>query len=360
MNISIVLGTRPEIIKLSPIIRECERRGLDYSIVHTGQHYSYNMDQVFFDQLELPHPSHRLDVGSATHAEQTGRMLIGIEKVLSREKPSVVLVQGDTNTTLAGALAAIKLGIQVGHVEAGLRSYDRRMPEEINRILADHCSDFLFAPTENSKRILLGEGFPEGKIFVTGNTIVDAIYQNLEIADRKRNVIEDLQLKPKNYFLATVHRQENVDDKKRFSGILNGLEKVGSEFGVPIIYPIHPRSRKQMKKFGLPSSGIKLIEPVDFLSFLQLERNAKLILTDSGGVQEEACVLGVPCLTLRDNTERPETIQVGSNVLVGTESRKILKGVKTMVSKENGWENPFGDGKAGDRIIEELDLASKT
>ncbi|MGB9135051.1 MAG: UDP-N-acetylglucosamine 2-epimerase, partial [Candidatus Bathyarchaeia archaeon] len=190
--------------------------------------------------------------------------------------------------------------------------------------------------------------------------IVDAIYQNLEIADRKRNVIEDLQLKPKNYFLATVHRQENVDDKKRFSGILNGLEKVGSEFGVPIIYPIHPRSRKQMKKFGLPSSGIKLIEPVDFLSFLQLERNAKLILTDSGGVQEEACVLGVPCLTLRDNTERPETIQVGSNVLVGTESRKILKGVKTMVSKENGWENPFGDGKAGDRIIEELDLASKT
>ena len=354
MKISIVLGTRPEIIKLSPVIRECERLELDYFILHTGQHYSHNMDRVFFEDLELPEARYNLDVGSGSHGWQTGKMLVGIEGVFEKERPDVVLVQGDTNSTLAGALAAAKLGIKVGHVEAGLRSYDRRMPEEINRTLTDHCSDYLFAPTEKSKKILLGEGISEGKIFVTGNTVVDAVFQNLEIANRKRNVMNDLHLKPRDYFLVTAHRQENVDDKERFFGILSGLEKVGSKFGVPIVYPVHPRSRKQMIEFGLQPDEVRLIEPVDFLSFLQLENNAKLVLTDSGGVQEEACVLGVPCVTLRDNTERPETVEVGSNVLAGTDSDRMVECVKMMVLRENCWENPFGDGNAGRKIVEEL------
>ena len=354
MKISIILGTRPEIIKMSPIIRECEERGLDYFILHTGQHYSYNMDRVFFEQLELPEAKYNLDVGSGSHAEQTGKMLIGIEKILLKEKPDVVLVEGDTNTVLAGALAATKLHIKVGHVEAGLRSYYKEMPEEINRILADHCSDYLFAPTEKSKKILLGEGIEEEKIFVTGNTIVDAVYQNLEIAREKVDALDALELEKQKYFLVTAHRQENVDNKSRFEGILKGLELITNEFDMPVIYPIHPRARKMMNKFGLKANGIKLIEPIDYLSFLQLEANAKLVLTDSGGVQEETCVLKVPCVTLRDNTERPETLEVGSNILAGTNPDAILNATKEMIDKENNWENPFGDGTAGKKIIEIL------
>jgi UDP-N-acetylglucosamine 2-epimerase (non-hydrolysing) len=351
MKISIVLGTRPEIIKMSPIIRECERLGLDHFVLHTGQHYSYNMDRVFFEDLELPDAKYNLDVGSGHHGWQTGRMLVGIEKVLLKELPDVVLVQGDTNSTLAGALAAAKLGIKVGHVESGLRSYDRRMPEEVNRTLADHCSDFLFAPTEKSRRILVGEGVSKEKIFVTGNTVVDAVFQNLEIANRKRNVMNHLELKSKNYFLVTAHRQENVDDKARFAWILRGLKNVAEEFGLPLVYPIHPRSRKQMMRFGLRLDEARLVDPVDFLSFLQLENHARLVLTDSGGVQEEACVLAVPCVTLRDNTERPETVEVGSNVLAGADSDRILECAKMMVFRENSWVNPFGDGTAGEKTI---------
>jgi len=200
---------------------------------------------------------------------------------------------------LAGALAAVKLGIKVGHVEAGLRSYDRQMPEEINRVLADHCSDLLFAPTEKSRQTLLGEGITEEKIFVTGNTIVDAVYQNLEIAKRKVNVLEELDVEADGYFLVTVHRQENVDNEKRFRGILEGLELVNKEFGLPVIYSIHPRARKQLKAFGIAVNGVRIVDPLDYLSFLILESNARLVLTDSGGVQEETCILGVPCVTLR-------------------------------------------------------------
>ena len=354
MKICIILGTRPEIIKMSPVIRACEKQGLDYFILHTGQHYSYTMDRVFFEQLELPEAKYNLDVGSGKHGEQTGKILSGVEPVLQKERPDAVLVEGDTNTVLAGALAATKLHIDVGHVEAGLRSYDRRMPEEINRVLTDHCSDYLFAPTETARRILLGEGIPDTKIFVTGNTIVDAVFQNLEIAKDRNNALNDLHLEPKNYFLVTAHRQENVDVKERFKGIISGLELVSDEFGLPVIYPIHPRARKMMNHFGLKANGIEFIEPVDYLSFLQLESKAKLVLTDSGGVQEETCILGVPCVTLRDNTERPETLEVGSNMLVGTEPEKIFEGVKLMLERENNWENPFGDGKAGKRIVEIL------
>ena len=352
--IAIVLGTRPEIIKMSPVIRECERRGIDYFILHTGQHYSYEMDRVFFEELELPQPEYNLDAGSGTHAEQTGKIMFGVERVLKNVKPDIILVEGDTNTVMAGALAATKLHIKVGHVEAGLRSYDRRMPEEINRIVADHVSDYLFAPTEKAKQNLLREGVEEDKIFVTGNTIVDAVYQNLEIAKRKVNVLEDLGLKPKEYFLVTAHRQENVDVKERLKGILKGLELIHEEFSMPVVFPIHPRTRRRIREFGLRLDGVTVNDPLGFLEFLQLEANARLVLTDSGGVQEETCILGVPCVTLRDNTERPETLEVGSNIIVGTKREKILEGVKLMFNKENSWENPFGDGRAGERIIEIL------
>jgi len=236
MKISIIIGTRPEIIKMSPVIRECEKQNIDYFILHTGQHYSYNLDRIFFEELELPLPKYNLDVGSGTHAEETGEMLMGIEKVLKEEKPDVVLVEGDTNTVLAGALAATKLHIKVGHVEAGLRSYDRTMPEEINRVLTDHISDYLFAPTVKARENLLREGIEEDKIFVTGNTIVDAVYQNLEIARRKVDILNKLNLNPEGYFLVTAHRQENVDIKERLKGILEGLELVYNKFDLPIPY----------------------------------------------------------------------------------------------------------------------------
>lgn len=352
MKISIILGTRPEIIKISAVIRECKKQGLDYFILHTGQHYSYNLDKIFFDELELPEAKYNLDVGSGSHAEETGKMLTGIEKVLKEEKPDVVLVEGDTNTVLAGALAAAQLHIKVGHVKAGLRSYDRTMPEEINRVLADHVSDYLFASTEKAKKNLLREGIVEDKIFVTGNTIADAVYRNLEIARRKVDILNKLNLNPKEYFLVTAHRQENVDIKERLKGILDGLELVYREFNLPIIYPIHPRTMKRIEEFGLKvSTGIELIEPIGFLEFLQLEADAKLVLTDSGGVQEETCILKVPCVTLRDNTERPETLDVGSNVLVGVNQNKILEGVTFMLTKERNWRNPFGDGRTGEKII---------
>jgi UDP-N-acetylglucosamine 2-epimerase (non-hydrolysing) len=355
VKIAIILGTRPEIIKMAPVIRELEKRQADYFILHTGQHYSYNLDKVFFEQLGLPSARYNLEVGSGSHAEETGKMLIGIEKILTEEKPQAVLVEGDTNSVLAGGLAASKLHILVGHVEAGLRSYDRGMPEEINRILTDHLSDYLYAPTSKAREILLSEGIPGERIYVTGNTIVDSVYQNLELAREKQDTLASLQLKPKEYFLLTLHRQENVDSRERFSSILEGLSRASREFSLPVVCPIHPRSRKRVGEFHLAPENITLIEPVDFLSFLQLESGARLVLTDSGGVQEEACILGVPCVTLRDNTERPETIDVGANILAGASPEKILECAGVMLDKTDKWQNPFGDGEAARRIIDILE-----
>lgn len=354
MKLAVVLGTRPEIIKMSPIIRECEKRGLEYFILHTGQHYSYQMDRIFFEELELPKPEYNLDVGSGSHALQTGKIMTGIENTLQKERPDVVLVQGDTNTVLAGALAASKMHIKVGHVEAGLRSFDRTMPEEINRVVADHLSDYLFAPTKTASENLLREGISEEKISITGNTIVDSVYQNLEIAKRKVNALNDLGLRRKEYFLATAHRAENVDDKRRLKEILKGFSLISEEFSLPVIFPVHPRTMKRIEEFGFDLDGVRAIDPVGFLEFLQLEANARLALTDSGGVQEETCILGVPCVTLRDNTERPETLEVGSNVLAGANKGAILEKTRFMMSRENGWENPLGDGRAGELTINML------
>ena len=339
---------------MSPIIRELEKQQLNYFILHTGQHYSYNMDQVFFEQLKLPEPKYNLKVGSGTHAEETGKMLIGIEKILQKEKPDIVLVEGDTNTVIAGALAATKLLIKVGHVEAGLRSYDREMPEEINRILTDHISDHLFAPTQKAKENLLKEGIDKYKIFVTGNTVVDAVLQNIILAE------EHADPPYSEYFLVTLHRQENVDNPKRVQKIIKGLELVAEHFKVSIIYPIHPRTKKKLTQFNIQVNKLKLVEPVDYLTFLKLLCNAKLVFTDSGGVQEEACILKVPCVTLRYNTERPETVDVGSNVLAGVEPESILEKATLMISKKRDWKNPFGSGKAAKKIVKIIDKLSKT
>lgn len=346
MKIAIILGTRPEIIKMSPIIRECEKQGIDYYILHTGQHYSYEMDIIFFEQLKLPQAKYNLDVGSGKHGEQTGKMLAGIEEILIKDRPDIVLVQGDTNTVLAGALAASKLQIKVGHVEAGLRSFDRTMPEEINRVVADHVSDHLFAPTETSRKYLLNEGIPEEKIFVTGNTVVDAAYQNLEISKKGADILKELGLNEKEYFVATAHRAENVDSKERLRGILSGFSQIYKEFGLPVIFPAHPRTLKMIGEFGLKvPEGTRLIEPLGYLEFLQLENGARLILTDSGGVQEEACILKVPCVTLRENTERPETVDVDANLIAGC-GENIIECTRKMIKSDCEWENPYGNGNA--------------
>ena len=351
-KIAIILGTRPEIIKMAPIIREYQQRKLPFFIIHTNQHYSFNLDKIFFEELQLPSPKYNLNVGSGRHGEQTAKMLIGIEEILLKEKPDFVLVEGDTNTVLAGALAAVKLQIKVGHIEAGLRSYFREMPEEINRILTDHCSDLLFAPTKLAKDILMKEGIPKEQIFVVGNTIVDAVLENLKVAQKKSKILEKLQLLKNRYFLITLHRQENVDNKGRLKNILKGLELVYKTFKLSIVYSIHPRTSKMIKIFNLQvPQGVKTIKPIGFFDFLKLEANARLVLTDSGGVQEETCILKVPCVTLRDNTERPETLKVKSNILAGSDPQNILRCVKIMLGRKRKWQNPFGDGKAAVKII---------
>jgi UDP-N-acetylglucosamine 2-epimerase (non-hydrolysing) len=354
-----IVGTRPEIIKMAPIVRECKKQGIADLIIHTGQHYSYEMDKIFFEELELRDPDYTLGVGSGTDAEQVGKMLVGVENVLMKEQPDVVLVEGDTNSVFAGAFAATKLHVEVGHVEAGLRSFDRFMPEEINRVLTDHVSDFLFAPTAKAKENLLAEGISANKIFITGNTIVDAVNQNLQLAKKRENVFSELSIEKNDYFLITAHRMENVDNKKRLRGILKGLTELHYEFDVPIVFPMHPRTRKRIAEYDLALDGVTPISPIGFLEFLLLEANAELIITDSGGVQEEACILGVPCITVRDNTERPETVAVSSNLIVGTDPDRIVIGAKAMLNAPHTWRNPFGDGNAGQRIVSILTGAFK-
>lgn len=338
---------------MAPLIRECQEREQPFVLIHTGQHYSDSLDSVFFEQLELPTPDYHLGVGSATHGEQTGQMLIEIEEVLLEEVPEVVFVQGDTNSVLAGAIASSKLDCELAHVEAGLRSFDREMPEETNRVVADHVSDYLFAPTEQSREYLLDEGRPDDHIYVTGNTVVDALVRNRELAREKSTVISDLELVDEEFFLMTAHRAENVDDESRFRGLMNGVAAAAEDHNVDVVYPIHPRAESRLEKFGLEvPERIRLIEPQDYLDFLRLESEASLILTDSGGVQEEACVLGVPCVTLRENTERPETVDVGANRLSGIEPDPIRSAARTMLTKSTEWENPFGDGQAAARMLD--------
>ncbi|WP_137287834.1 non-hydrolyzing UDP-N-acetylglucosamine 2-epimerase [Halorussus salinisoli] len=350
-QLAIVLGTRPEIVKLAPIIRECRERDVPHTVVHTGQHYSPQLTEVFFDKLGLPAPDHTLGVGSETHGQQTGNMIAGVEEILLDAEPETVLVQGDTNTTLAGTIAASKLDAELGHVEAGLRSDDRGMPEEINRIICDHTADRLFAPTPAAAENLRAEGIPSDRISVTGNTVVDALQRHRTLAADQSTALDDYEVTPGEYGLVTVHRAENVDDRERFADVLTGIDRVAREFDMEMIYPVHPRARKVLSDLTVPDS-IRVVEPLDYLEFLRLESDAGLILTDSGGVQEEACVLGVPCVTLRKNTERPETIAAGANRLGGVTPTRILDASRDMVKADTGWDNPFGDGDAASRILD--------
>ncbi len=359
MKLCIVVGTRPEIIKMSSIVRACQARGADFFIIHTGQHYSYNMDGLFFEELQLPQPKYNLAVGSGGFAEQLGKMLSGMETVLVKEKPDWVMAEGDTNTVLAAVLCATSLHIPFAHIEAGLRSYNFAMQEEKNRIMADSVSQLLFPPTEHALGILKKEGKDGGRAFVTGNTIVDAVNHYLPLAEKKVSLAQ-FKLEPKKYFLVTIHRAENTDAKEVLAELLEALDAVHKEHKLPLLFPIHPRTKARIESYGLGiPDGVQLIEPVGFFEFLVLEKNAKLVLTDSGGVQEESCIMKVPCVTLRKDTERPETVQVGGNVLTNLTVGDITLKVGQMLNKPASWPNPFGDGKAAERILDVISMVKR-
>ena len=389
MKIVTIVGARPQFIKAAAVSRAIQaynqkgpstgrlssKKKIREVFVHTGQHYDYLMDRVFFEELELPRPDYHLGVGSGSHARQTGMMLERIETVLERERPEMVLVYGDTNSTLAGALVATKLNIPVAHVESGLRSYNRSMPEEINRLITDHLATLLFCPTPQSVRNLEREGIKDGgttAVRKVGDVMYDSILYYSKLAEKKSTILKDLGLslcsdlpnpqsafRIPNYYLATLHRAENTDDPKRLKSILKALSEIGRE--MPVVLPLHPRTRKMMKTYGLfpKSRGIRWIEPVSYLNMLSLEKNARAILTDSGGVQKEAYWLKVPCFTLREETEWVETARSGWNVLVGTGARRIVEEMSRLERRKRPLSPPrrigvFGDGKASERIVEIL------
>jgi len=322
-----ILGTRPEIIKFSPVISAFQNQ-LDVSIVHTGQHFSYEMDRIFFEELELPIPAFHLDTGSGSHGEQTGRMLAGLDDLFSRENPALVVVLGDTNTTLAGALAAAKLGIPVAHIEAGCRSFNRAMPEEINRVVADHLSDLLFAPDGQAVKNLTKEGFPSGRIFQVGSTGVEACRLHAQLAGKRWPV--DWGLQERQYLLATIHRAETVDRPERLRSILEALAELPPT--MPLLLPLHPRTALRAKEEGLSfPPNIRILPPQGYLEFLTLLDRSLMVLTDSGGVQEEAATLGIPYLVLREETEWQEYIERGQGKIVGWEKDRIVQEAKNLL-----------------------------
>lgn len=352
-KIAIILGTRPEIIKMSSIIHACRKKGIDFFILHTGQHYTPNMDKDFFDELELPVPKYNLGIGNQPHRKQVGLMVRDISKVLESERPDIIIVEGDTISVLAGSLAAKNLGIKIAHHEAGLRSHDPSMIEETNRVSTDHISDFLFAPTVEAVRNLTEEGYRPEQIFLTGNTIVDAVKDYREMAEAKSRILEKLSLRPKEYFLLTAHRSEAVDKKENCLALIGCLNKLADEFSnYRIVYPVHPRTFKMLEKYNLEiPKRILTTEPLSFLDFIQLQSKSKLVITDSGGVQEETSILKVPCVTIRNNTERPETVENGMNILVGLDAHKLVIAVREMMDKKIVWKELFGEYGVGERIV---------
>ena len=367
MKIATILGTRPEIIKMAPIIDEISKRGIDQIVLHTGQHYDKEMSDNFFRDLEIPAPDYNIHVGSGTHGKQTGLMMQGIEEVLLEEKPDIVLVQGDTNAVLAGALVCAKLHIAVGHVEAGLRSFDMTMPEEINRMAADVCSTMYFIPTEQSAINLLAEGFSRENLLITGNTVVDACFRHLEIAKKRgfeEESLAELDIENmENILTLTMHRAENVDDKQRVTNIIGALKELRD---MNIIFPIHPRTKNTLQNFGLfdelnDLEHVHIVKPIGYLDFLLLTSNSTLILTDSGGLQEEAITLNVPALTLRYNTERPETVTAGGNILVGSDKDVILENARKILSDEEfanamkNAPNPYGQGDSAKLTVDAIE-----
>jgi len=366
MRVLNVVGARPNYMKVAPIHRELERRGGNTSrIVHTGQHYDAQMSDVFFKQLGLPKPHIYLGVGSASHAQQTARIMSLFEPVLEEERPNIMVVVGDVNSTVACALVAVKLGIPVAHVEAGLRSFDRSMPEEINRVVTDSISDLLFVSEKSGMENLQREGVPKEKTFFVGNVMIDSLVSFLEIA-QQMSVLPDYDITTGSYVLVTLHRPSNVDEFDRLSMIVYILEQIGSIFTV--VFPAHPRTISRLKGSGLhdrlaSSPGVHLVEPLGYLEFLHLMDKAAVVLTDSGGIQEETTYLGIPCLTLRENTERPVTIEMGTNRLVSLKSDQIVD----LVLSADGFKRdavvpPLWDGNASSRIVDILEscMSSKT
>jgi len=342
MKIISIVGARPQFIKYAPLSKELKKAHEDV-LIHTGQHYDYNMNKVFFDELGIPEPDYNLGVGSGTHAYQTGEMLKGIEDILIKEKPDLVIVYGDTNSTIAGALSSVKLHIKVAHVEAGLRIFDKSVPEEINRVLTDYCSNYLFCPTQTAVDNLKQEGITEG-VYLTGDVMVDALNFNKEIAEQSR-ILDQLRLISKKYILVTVHRDFNTDNQNNLENIMTALIRLG-EMGEKIVFPVHPRTAKLLKTYGLFNSlgeMVTMIEPLGYLEFLKLLNHAKKVLTDSGGVERDAYILKVPCATLMDFTPWVETVDDGWNILAGTDIEKIVK-VARNFKPGHRYSDVFGQG----------------
>jgi UDP-N-acetylglucosamine 2-epimerase (non-hydrolysing) len=369
-KIMLVAGARPNFMKVSPVYKELKKqRRFKLMLVHTGQHYDRQMSQVFFKNLKMPRPDVYLGIGSASHGRQTGGMMIAFEEVCLKEKPDLVIVVGDVNSTLACALVAAKLMIPVAHVEAGLRSFDRTMPEEINRLLTDHVADFLFTTCEDGNKNLLREGIPQKKIFFVGNTMIDSMQKHLAVA-KKSWIRQRLDLDKSRYGLVTLHRPTNVDNKRTLQRIFDALSVVSKR--LPIVFPVHPRTEKGIADIRFLSydrehkKGMILTPALGYLDFLNLMQHAALVLTDSGGIQEETTILGIPCLTIRDNTERPITISQGTNLVVGNDPKKItveaLKVLKTVSGKslksrlKSKRRPKYWDGKAACRIVAVLNI----
>jgi UDP-N-acetylglucosamine 2-epimerase (non-hydrolysing) len=344
-----VVGARPNFVKAAPVLRALGERGVRQTLVHTGQHYDRNMSDVFFAQLEMPEPDVNLDVGSGSHAWQTAEIMRRFEPVVLERKPDIVLVYGDVNSTVAAALVCSKLGIRVGHVEAGLRSFDRTMPEEINRMVTDQLSDVLFTPSEDGNANLLHEGVPKERIHLVGNAMIDSLIRLLPIARAStKNGF------PERFALVTLHRPSNVDNLENLRDILRTLSRVNSK--LQVIFPVHPRTRQRISEFKLNCENLRLLEPLPYIEFLALQSRAAVVITDSGGIQEETTCLGVPCLTLRLNTERPITVTSGTNVLVGEDREKLVAELENVLNGniKKPQAIPFWDGKSAARIADIL------
>lgn len=349
-----VVGARPNFMKMAPVILEVRARRLNQIVVHTEQHFDPEMSDIFFKNLKIPEPNFHLGVRSGTHAEQTARVMEGFERICLDLKPNLVVVAGDVNSTLACALVAAKLLIPVAHIEAGLRSFDRSMPEEINRVLTDHVSSLLFTTERSGNENLIREGIAQQKIHFVGNSMIDSLQTHLPQALANRPW-ERFSLDGKKYGLATLHRPANVDDKNKFLEIASALEEVAQH--IPLVFPAHPRTLQRIEQFGISRGAINFVQPLGYIDFLGLMAKASLVLTDSGGIQEETTVLGVPCVTLRSNTERPITLELGTNILAGTEKANILRAVQQSLNRD--WSDrrlpPLWDGKAAVRIVDVIE-----
>jgi len=356
MKIINIVGARPNFMKIAPIQREMvKHRQIHPVLLHTGQHYDEKMSKLFFEDLEMPQPDIYLGVGSGTHAQQTAKIMIEFEKVIEAKKPDLILVVGDVNSTAACSMVAAKMGVKIAHVEAGLRSFDRTMPEEINRIVTDALSDFLFVTEKSGMENLQREGISDKKIFFTGNVMIDSLVYFMQKAENS-DILHQLRLNGQPYVLITLHRPSNVDVRENFVNLLDAFAEIEKELS--IVFPIHPRSRKMMHQFGLDKKAskmknLKLLDPIGYLDFMQLMRRAKLVLTDSGGIQEETTYLGIPCLTMRENTERPVTIEIGTNILIGSDTEKVVTETKKILRGDvkNGMIPELWDGRAAERIV---------